>query len=72
MARWFGPKVTGYGTRPRSWQGWLASVIVVAIVVSLAYVDVKSLGLPLWSKLAAMVAVVAAFLVLVWATYSEE
>lgn len=72
MARWFGPKVTGYGTGPQSWQGRLASAIVVAIVVSLAFVDVKALGFPLWSKLAAMAAVVAAFLVLVWATYSEE
>jgi hypothetical protein len=72
MARWFGPKVTGYGTGPQSWQGWLASAIVVAIVVSLAFVDVKALGFPLWSKLAAMATVVAAFLVLVWATYSEE
>ena len=72
MARWFGPKVTGTGIGPQSWQGWLASAIVVVIIVSLGLFDVRTLGLPMWTKLAAMVAIVAAFLLLVRATYSEE
>ena len=72
MARWFGPKVTGYGTGPQSWQGWLASAVVVVLVISLGIFDVRTLGLPEWSKVAAMVAIVAAFLLLVRATYSEE
>jgi L-asparagine transporter-like permease len=72
MARWFGPKVTGYGTGPQSWQGWLASAIVVAIVVSLGLFDVRTLGLPEWTKAAAMFAIIAAFLLLVRATYSAE
>lgn len=72
MARWFGPKLTGYGIGPQNWQGWLASIVVVAIVISLGIFDVRTIGLPLWCKPAAMIATVAAFLVLVWATYREE
>jgi hypothetical protein len=72
MARWFGPKYAGYGTGPQSWQGWLVSFIVIVIVVSLGFTDVKALGLPLWSKPVAIVAVAAAYLLLVCATYGEE
>ena len=72
MARWFGPKITGYGIGPQTWQGWLASAIVVALIVSLGFADVGALGLPLWSKVAAMAAIVAAYLLLIYATYGED
>ena len=30
---WFGPKRTGFGWRPTSWQGWLIIALVVAAIV---------------------------------------
>jgi hypothetical protein len=29
---WFGPKEFGWGWRPVSWQGWLATGVFVAVV----------------------------------------
>ena len=72
MARWFGPKVTGYGIGPRSWQGWLASAAALALIVSMRFVDVTAFGLPMWTRLAAMVAILAAYLLLVRATYGPD
>jgi len=34
MARyWFKPRRYGYGAAPASWEGWLVSVVMVALVV---------------------------------------
>jgi len=30
---WFGPKRVGYGYGPRTWQGWLITIIVVIIIL---------------------------------------
>jgi len=32
---WFGPKRIGWGWRPVSWEGWLATVLCVALVVGI-------------------------------------
>jgi hypothetical protein len=35
---WFKPKSFGYGATPTTWQGWVAVVAFVAIVVGLSMV----------------------------------
>ena len=30
MKRWFGPKMIGYGIGPRSWEGWLVTLVFAA------------------------------------------
>lgn len=32
---WFGPKRVGWGIRPQTWQGWLITLLVVALIVIL-------------------------------------
>jgi hypothetical protein len=30
---WFGPKRIGWGLRPQTWQGWLATLLIIAALV---------------------------------------
>lgn len=30
---WFGPKRIGFGIRPVTWQGWVVTVVAVAVIV---------------------------------------
>jgi hypothetical protein len=30
---WFGPKRIGIGLRPQTWQGWVVTVVVLAVLV---------------------------------------
>jgi hypothetical protein len=30
---WFGPKRIGYGLRPQTWQGWLITAVLVAVLI---------------------------------------
>jgi hypothetical protein len=32
---WFGSKRVGYGIRPQTWQGWLITLVVVAVIIAL-------------------------------------
>jgi hypothetical protein len=32
---WFGPKRIGWGLRPQTWQGWVVTVVAVAILVTI-------------------------------------
>jgi hypothetical protein len=32
---WFGPKRIGYGLRPQTWQGWLVTLLLVAVIGTL-------------------------------------
>ena len=34
---WFGPKRIGWGWRPVSWEGWLATAICAAVVVAAGF-----------------------------------
>ncbi len=36
---WFRPKRYGYGLRPISWQGWLASLFLTALIILSAYLN---------------------------------
>jgi hypothetical protein len=31
---WFGPKRVGWGWRPVSWEGWLATALCVVVVIA--------------------------------------
>ena len=33
MGRWFGPKRFGFGFRPVAWQGWVITLVAVAILI---------------------------------------
>jgi hypothetical protein len=35
---WFGPKRIGWGYRPQTWQGWLVTAIMVAVLIGAASV----------------------------------
>ena len=36
--RWFGPKIVGWGPAPKSWEGWVVTLVWLAsIIVTLLY-----------------------------------
>ena len=73
MAQWFGPKILGYGVGPRSWQGWLACVATIGAILALRFLfHPQAMGLPPWSRSAAIGGIAAVFLVLVRATYEDD
>jgi len=45
---WFGPKGMGFGIGPRSWQGWLTSL--VGVLVILATITIAHHKRPSWFK----------------------
>ena len=70
---WFGPKRIGYGIGPRSWQGWLATAVVLGGVLSIAgWFHPDRFGLPLWTKPGAVIALGLAYLALVGAAYDPD
>ena len=34
VGRWFGPKRIGWGFTPRTWEGWLVTLLAVAAAVA--------------------------------------
>ncbi len=43
---WFIPKRYGYGLTPVTWQGWLATLVFIAIIMGAAFVDLPLEGEP--------------------------
>ena len=39
---WFKPKTYGYGATPANWQGWLATTVFVAVLLSASVVILAS------------------------------
>ncbi len=73
MAGWFGPKRNGYGTEPRGWQGWLATVLLVGgAILDAKFFDPGQFSLPAWTKSAVAGALGLCFLATVWLTYGGE
>lgn len=35
---WLGPNRIGYGLRPQTWQGWLITAALVAVIIIIATV----------------------------------
>ena len=54
MAPWFGPKTVGYGIGPTSWQGWLVTVLVIAVAAGAALMMTRMPAVPRWVSLAIM------------------
>jgi hypothetical protein len=69
---WFGRKAVGYGIGPRSWQGWLVSVIAVAAILGHRWFHPVQFGLPPWTRPALAIAIGMAFLLVMWLTYDDE
>jgi hypothetical protein len=74
---WFGPKLIGWGVSPRSWEGWVVTVIFLAgLAVAIRWlrpVLEASTGLPPMALTFAIVAVwLALFLAVVGATYQPK
>ena len=72
MAQWFGPKVDGYGTGVRSWQGWATVIVTLALIIGSRFVSAESLGLPSWSRQAFLGVVILAFIGIVCLTYEDD
>ena len=72
MAQWFGPKTFGYGIGPRSWQGWLATVLFAVIVIGSRFIPFESFGLPDWSRTGLLIGTGVIFALTVFLTYERD
>lgn len=43
---WFKPKQYGYGITPINWQGWLATLALLAVILLSAYANKFFTGVP--------------------------
>lgn len=32
---WFGPKIVGYGPAPKSWEGWIVTIVWLVSLISI-------------------------------------
>ena len=69
---WFGPKAMGYGVTPASWQGWLATMLLVALAVGTRFVRPEQFGWPHWARPAALGGALLAYLLLIWVSYDAD
>ena len=72
MAQWFGPKEPGFELGIRTWQGWLATVVFIALLVGVRFIPFQILGFPLWAKNVVPGAVVVIFLSLVFWKWERD
>ncbi len=58
--RWFGPKIPGWGWRPLTWQGWLITLILIALLIGVRIeVGKSALAFALMLGILALFALVA-------------
>jgi len=69
---WFGPKLIGYGISPRSWQGWAATGLLVAVLVGSRFIRPEDYGLAHWVRPAVSGGVLLVYLAFVAATYDPD
>jgi len=69
---WFGPKLVGYGFGPRSWQGWLATVMLAAAFIGSRFVRPETYGLPHWVRPVLLGGGLLVYLALAFATYDAD
>lgn len=62
-APWFGPKRLGWGWRPLTWQGWLLSLLLVALLLGARW----GLGTSM-PAFGAMTVILAVFAPIAWLT----
>ena len=71
MRGWFGPKLTGFGVSPCSWQGWVATGLFMAALVG-GNSLLRHWGLPQLDLMAYNAGVLLAFLAVVSLTYQRD
>ena len=70
--RWFGPKIVGWGPAPKSWEGWLVTLVWLAsILFTVFYLhSTKSLNIV---KIAIIIIIAAIILLTIAAlTYGSD
>ena len=73
MHGWFGPKFSGFGFSPRTWQGWLATAVLAAGLVYHRFFFKPALfGWPHWTKPASGACLIVAYLALAYLTYDAD
>ncbi len=71
MAAWFGPKRIGFGVSPRSWQGWLATGLLVVAVIT-ARAVFRHGSWPHWAAPAVLATLVALYFGVTALTYNRQ
>ena len=70
--RWFGPKIVGYGPAPKSWEGWVVTIVWLAsIIITLLYLH----SIHLFNIFNALIVIVLAAVILLTVaalTYGSE
>ena len=70
---WFGPKSSGIGVSPASWQGWLATLLFLLVLFGVKFFfRPQDFGFPDWSRAAAIGSLVVGFVLLTFLTYGEN
>ena len=69
---WFGPKRFGFGASPASWQGWLATALLILALIADHKVPYARWGWPGWAHQSGSVVALILFLIVVWLTYSSD
>lgn len=72
MAQWFGPKEPGFETGIRSWQGIVALVVFLALMIGARYLPYAAWGLPRWSMQAAHVTILLVFAAVFYFHYQRD
>lgn len=66
---WFGPKVFGWGASPASWEGWLATFVMILAMVGAGLIIDPADGAFAWSARGLIIAV---YLAVVAFTYRSD
>lgn len=70
---WFGPKHIGIGARPRRWQGWLVTGLLVAgMIADAGFFHPVQFGLPEICKPVSFIVLVGLYLAVIALTYDSE
>jgi hypothetical protein len=60
---WFKQKSIGIGSTPNTWQGWLVTLVAVALMIAVVF-EAKEIADPAAQKLVALSGVAAIFIAL--------
>jgi len=72
MAQWFGPREPGFALGIRSWQGWVATALFIALLAGARFTPFAAFGLPAWLGKIAPLGVLLIFLSIVYWKYERD